>query len=422
MLIKNIKPILSLAVTLFYFFTAMAQDTLQHTVANRVNSKEAETKPYVILISADGFRYDLADIYQAKNLLQFSAGGVRASAMQPVFPSLTFPNHYSIITGLYPAHHGLVGNNYYDREREDVYKMSNKKMVRDGARYGGTPLWVLAEKNATLSASFYWVGSEADIAHTRPTYYFNYSEAFSFNRRLAILKNWFQLADSVRPHFISFYFPEVDHALHRYGVNSKEAADAVHFVDDAVGQIDSLCHTLNLPINIIFLSDHGMANTDTSRTIPLPKAVDADKFIIPYAGALALLYAKNKVDIKPTYEALKKEANGNYLVYTRKNIPKRYFYNLKNDRYNRIADIILLASPPKAFHFGGRKSIGRHGYDNTLAAMQATFMAWGPAFKNNYKIGGFSNVHVYPLIAEILQLPITEPIDGNLNVLKKTLK
>ena len=409
-------------IALFFTQLSYAQDTIQQIVPNRINSQESLIKPYVILISADGFRHDLAEVYNAKNLLRLSKEGVRASAMEPVFPSLTFPNHYSIVTGMYPAHHGLVGNSYYDRERKDIYKMSNKQMVRDGARYGGTPLWVLAEKNNLVSASFFWVGSEADIANTLPTYYFNYNEAFDFERRLQILKEWLQLPENKRPHMISFYFPEVDHSEHRFGVNSKQTEEAVHFIDDAVGKMDSMCRTLNLSINFVFLSDHGMANTDTANTISIPKVIDRDKFIIPGGDAVVMLYAKNKVDIKSTYKALKKEAAGNYKVYTRKNMPKRFKFNLKNDSYNRIGDIILLAAPPRAFHFGGGKSIGRHGYDNKLPDMQATFMAWGPAFKNNYTIGNFSSVNVYPLIAEILQLPIDFKIDGKLKVLKSILK
>lgn len=399
-----------------------AQDTLQQIIPNRLNSEASQKKPYVILISADGFRHDLAAIYQANNLLRLSKEGVRASAMQPVFPSLTFPNHYSIITGMYPAHNGLVGNSYYDRERKDIYKMSNKQMVRDGSRYGGIPLWVLAEKNNLVSASFFWVGSEANIANTLPTYYYNYTEAFGFDRRLQILKEWLQLPEDKRPHFITFYFPEVDHAEHRYGVNSKETEEAVHFVDASIGKMDSMCRTLDLPINFVFLSDHGMTNSDTTNTFPLPKAIDTAKFIIPFDGTMAMLYAKNQDDIKSTYKALKIEAAGRYKVYTRNNMPKRFKYNLKNDTYNRISDIILFASPPKVFSFGGGKSIGRHGYDNKLPDMQASFMAWGPAFKTNYTIGNFSNVNVYPLIAEILQLPIDFKIDGKLKVLKPILK
>lgn len=231
-----------------------------------------------------------------------------------------------------------------------------------------------------------------------------------------------QLPEDKRPHFISFYFPEVDHAAHRYGINSKQTEAAVHFVDAAIGKMHSMSRMLNLPINFVFVSDHGMADTDTAKTIKRPLAIDTSRFIIPSDGTMAMLYAKDKKDIVPTYNALKREAAGIYKVYNRNNLPKRYKFNLKNDTYNRIGDIILFASPPRVFSFGGGKSIGRHGYDNKLPDMQASFMAWGPAFKSNYKIGNFSNVHVYPLIAKILELPIDFKIDGKLKVLKKILK
>ena len=419
---RKIKQLFFVWITLFCSANICAQDTMQHIIANRTNSVENQQKPYVILISADGFRYDLAQRYDAKNLLRLSGNGVQAASMKPSYPSLTFPNHYTLITGLYPAHHGLVGNSFYDRKRNQSYKMNDTKAVRDGSWYGGEPLWVLAEKNKMVSASFFWVGSETPIDSTFPTYYFNYSEAFKIDRRLQILQEWLQLPDTTRPHLITFYFPEVDHEEHLYGVDSKQAKDAVAYVDNAIGKMDSMCSNLNLPINFIFVSDHGMANTDTSKTIKRPLAIDPAKFIIPSGDAMIQLYAKDKKDIAPTYKALKKEANGRYLVYLKNKMPKRFHYNSKNDKYDRIGDIILIAYPPLAFNFGGGKSIGRHGFDNDLPDMQATFYAWGPAFKQKYKIGNFENVHVYPLVAQVLGLQYDFKIDGKLKVLQSILK
>lgn len=151
-----------------------AQDTAQLMVEGRKNSATQQTRPYVIMISIDGFRYDYAEKYNASQLLQLSGAGVRATAMQPSFPSLTFPNHYSLATGLYPAHHGLVDNLFYDRKRDAVYKVGNRDAVEDGTWYNGVPLWVLAEKQQMLSASYFWVGSESAIQNVRPTYYFKY--------------------------------------------------------------------------------------------------------------------------------------------------------------------------------------------------------------------------------------------------------
>lgn len=397
-----------------------AQDTAQYIVPGRVNSIDQMDKPYVILISADGFRYDLAMRYEAKNLLQLSSVGVEATSMQPSYPTLTFPNHYSIVTGLYPSHHGIVDNRFYDPKKKKFYAINKRSEVQDGAWYGGTPLWVLAEKQKMLSASFYWIGSESAVDNVRPTYYFNYSEAFSFDRRLQILKDWLQLPEEKRPHLITFYFPEVDHAEHTFGVYSKETENSVLFIDSAIGKMNMMAAKAQLPINFVFVSDHGFTDADTVNTISLPKAIDTNKFIISTGSSLVHLYAKNKKDILPTYNAIKK-IEKNYQTYLSTNVPERWHYGKADDKFNRIGDIILVAEIPYIFYSGGRKSVGAHGYDNYLPEMQSTFYAWGPAFKQNLKINNFQNVHVYPLIAHILGLQYDFKIDGKLEALKRIL-
>ncbi|HRD44657.1 MAG TPA: ectonucleotide pyrophosphatase/phosphodiesterase, partial [Ferruginibacter sp.] len=131
-------------------------DTTQHIIPGRVNSFEQTQKPYVILISIDGFRYDYAEKFDAVNIKSLSLNAVKAASMVPSYPSLTFPNHYTLVTGLYPSHHGLVGNYFYDRNRKESYSMKTGSIVKNGYWYGGTPLWVLAEEQHMLSASFYW--------------------------------------------------------------------------------------------------------------------------------------------------------------------------------------------------------------------------------------------------------------------------
>jgi predicted AlkP superfamily pyrophosphatase or phosphodiesterase len=153
-------------VLLFFSLVIYAQqtniDTAQVVVPGRTNNAEAQAKPYVIMISTDGFRYDYAKKYNAENLLKLASGGVQAEAMIPSYPSITFPNHWSLITGLYPSHHGLIDNFFYDYKRKEPYAMSNKKNAEDGSWYGGTPLWALAEKQGVVSASLMWVGSASD--------------------------------------------------------------------------------------------------------------------------------------------------------------------------------------------------------------------------------------------------------------------
>ncbi|WP_034259835.1 ectonucleotide pyrophosphatase/phosphodiesterase [Aequorivita capsosiphonis] len=420
---KSIKTVSSfICIVLFLTSHLLAQDTIQYITPGRENAAVQQQKPYVILISADSFRYDLAEKYNAEFLKKISTKGVKAVSMRPSYPSLTFPNHYSIATGLYPSHHGIIANTFYDKKRNQFYTIRNKKAVQDSSWYGGVPLWVLAERQKMLSASFYWVGSESHIDGVDPTYYFNYNEAIPIDRRLEILKQWLELPPGKRPHFITFYFPEVDHAAHRYGTNSSQTHDAVQLIDHSIQKMNEMCAQLNLPINFIFVSDHGMANVDTLHPIRRPTVIDTSKFVIANGGALTQLYAKNKKDIKPTYRKLKKVAK-DYDVYLKKRIPKRWHYSKKDDSLNRIGDIILVAHPPKVFGFSNRPvSAGQHGFDNYLPEMQATFYAWGPAFKENYEIGSFTNINIYPLIAHILGLNIDSKIDGDLKVLEGILK
>jgi predicted AlkP superfamily pyrophosphatase or phosphodiesterase len=411
-----------IGIGLFLFaLSAGAQDTSQHIINGRINSSEQQKKPYVILISADGFRYDLADKYQATHLLAFRNQGVNAAYMQPSYPSLTFPNHYSIITGLYPAHHGLVDNSFYDKKKNAFYTISNKKAVGDSSWYGGTPLWVLAESQHMLSASFYWVASEAAIQGVRPTYYYVYSDLIPIERRIETVKNWLQLPEDKRPHFITFYLPEVDHQEHLHGPDSKEADTAVHFVDEAIQKLVDQVSVLGLNVNYIFLSDHGMTTVDNKEPIPLPVSIDTNRFIIPSGTSLLHLYAKSKEDIDPTYQALKKEAK-DYDVYLAADMPAAWHYSSKEDRFDRIGDIVLVPHLPKVFNISKRRvSIGEHGFDPTLQDMHASFYAWGPMFNQHQTINGFENIHVYPLIAKILGLQLTEKIDGDLKVLAPIL-
>jgi predicted AlkP superfamily pyrophosphatase or phosphodiesterase len=401
---------------------AQAQDTTLKVIPGRENSAVQQKKPYVILISADGFRFDLAEKYHAANLLRLREEGVSAAYMQASYPSLTFPNHYSIATGLYPAHHGIVDNTFYDPAKKAVYTISNRKAVSDSSWYGGTPIWVLAEKQQMLTACFYWVASEAAIQGVRPSYYFTYNDLIPIDKRIETVRNWLSMPEDRRPHLITFYFNEPDHQEHRYGPDSKEAEAAVHLVDESVGKMVRSVDSLGLPVNFIFLSDHGMVAVDTSNTISLPASVDTAKFMVWPGLPLLHLYARDKKDVKPTYKALQKEAI-DYDVYLADNLPKRWHYRKKDDRFGRTGDIILVPHMPKVFSIYHRHvPAAEHGYDPQDTVMHATFYAWGPAFRPHTKIAGFENVNVYPLVAKILGLNYNEKIDGKISVLKPVLK
>lgn len=411
-------------------FTTFAQqvniDTAQVVIPGRQNSTEAQSKPYVIMISTDGFRYDYARKYNAENLLKLANGGVKAEAMIPSYPSITFPNHWSLITGLYPSHHGLIDNFFYDYKRKEGYAMSNKKNAEDGSWYGGTPLWGLAEKQGMVSASLMWVGSASDAGGMRPTYYYPYHEKFTPSEKVEKVVNWLKLPEDKRPHFISLYFPEVDGSGHHYGPDAKETENAVHLIDQAVGDLVQKVNGLGLKdVNFVFVSDHGMIKVDGGAPLEIPAVLfDKNRFDFYNSQTLLRIYVKNPDEVKKVYKELKANKTDDYEVYLDKKLPRYLHFAARDDQYNRIGQVLLIPKAPKIFLEKGKKtSVGKHGYNpKTVPEMKATFFAWGPEFKNNLTIGEFANINVYPLVAEILGLKIDQPIDGKFKVLKETLK
>lgn len=415
---------------LFLSLTVFAQqgaaDTAQVVVPGRMNSIEAQSKPYVIMISTDGFRYDYAKKYNAENLLKLSGNGVKAEAMIPSYPSITFPNHWSLITGLYPSHHGLIDNFFYDYKRKENYAMSNKKNAEDGSWYGGIPLWGLAEKQGMISASLMWVGSASDAGGMRPTYYYPYHEKFTPSEKVEKVVNWLKLPEDKRPHFISLYFPEVDGSGHHFGPDTKETETAVHLIDQAIGDLVQKVNDLGLKnVNFVFVSDHGMIKVDGGTPMEIPALLfDKSRFDFYNSQTLLRVYVKNPDEVKAVYKELKAHKTDDYEVYLDKKLPKYLHFATRDDNYNRIGQILLLPKAPKIFLEKGKKtSVGKHGYNpRTVPEMKATFYAWGPEFRSNLEIGEFANINVYPLVAEVLGLKINQPIDGKLKVLGKILK
>lgn len=399
-----------------------AQDTTQQLVTGRKNQAAQMQKPYLILISADGFRYDYATKYNAKDLQTLAKSGVAAKSMLPSYPSVTFPNHYTVATGLYPSHHGLVYNQFYDRNRKATYNMGDRKAVEDGSWYGGIPIWVLAEQQGMLSASYHFVGTEAPIQGVLPTYWYKFNDKIPIEQRIKRVVDWLQLPETERPHIISFYMSNTDHAGHMYGPDAKETEEATHFVNDAVAKLYAEVSKLNLPVNFIFLADHGMAAVDTVNRIDLYKQIDTAQFIIRGGGTSLHLYAKDPSFIQPMYAQLKANAK-DYYVYLKNEAPASWHYGAADDVFNRIGDIFIAPKYPLTLTGAGRRiSPGAHGYDPAMPQMHASFYAWGPAFKKGLVIDSFENVHVYPLMARILGLNYQHKIDGKPEVLEQILK
>ncbi|GAA4794401.1 ectonucleotide pyrophosphatase/phosphodiesterase [Olivibacter ginsenosidimutans] len=409
-----------LAYLLISLGVTYGQDTTQKIIPNRNNAPQQQEKPYVILISADGFRYDYLQKYHAQELKRLAKQGVKAEALIPSFPSITFPNHYTIVTGLYPAHHGLIGNNMIDPFSNSRYSLGNKKAVTNPIWYGGIPIWTLAEQQGMLSACFYWPGSEAAIGGILPSYYYAYNEKIPIATRIQTVVNWLSLPPAKRPHFITFYLPEVDHIGHLFGPDAPETEKAVHFIDSAVYALNQAVAKTELPVNFVFVSDHGMTSIDTLHPLKLPITIDTNEVQVSDNGTIVNLYVKNKKKIKTIYKAVHTD-DGRYQAYLKNKVPSRYHFSKKEDVHHRIGDIVLLAKSP--YYFSRNKPHpGGHGYDpDETPEMKVTFIAWGPAFKKDMCIPAFENIHIYPLLVELLGLVNNQKIDGDKRLLKEVL-
>lgn len=419
---KTLLTIFS-AVALTISIATNAQEVEKQTVIeNRTNDVKQKEKPYVILISADGFRFDYAEKHEAKNLLALAKSGVKAEAMNPSFPTVTFPNHYTIVTGLTPPHHGLVGNSMFDRETGERYSLGNRNAVINPKWYGGTPIWNLAEQNKMLSACYYWPGSEAPINGSFPTYSYRYSEKSPIDSRIQEVVKWLELPAEKRPHLITFYFPEVDHAGHSFGPDAVETKEAVQFVDESVKKLNDAVAKTGLNVNFVFVADHGMTRIDDKNPLKLPIKIDESKVDVSSNGSYVSLFVKNEKDIEAIYQEIKTAQNEKFEVYKTTDVPKKYHFDKKNDYHNRIGDIILIAHAPNYFA-NNKAPKGSHGFlVEETPEMRATFYAWGPNFKAGKEIKTFNNTAIYPMIAKLLGLPITEKIDGNNKLAKQILK
>jgi len=389
------------------------------------NAPQQLAKPYLILVSLDGFRYDYAKRYHAEHLLALGAEGASApEGMLPSYPSITFPNHYTIVTGLYPEHHGIVANSFYDPARKETYNYHDKTVV-DGTWYGGTPLWVLAEQQGMRSASFFWVGSEADIQGMRPSYYLKFDGRFPNGKRVEQVLAWLHLPPEHRPHMITLYFSDTDSAGHQYGPDSSQVADAVHELDGEIGKLMDGIKESKLPVDLIVLADHGMAEVKGAPIHLDQYGLNPSSFA-PIVGLG--LYPKSEDDAQKAYEALRGKSD-KFAVYRRAQVPAYLHF----DSNPREGDPVIVPIGPNFLiattDVGGAEHapVGAHGYDATrMPEMKAIFFAAGPDIRHGVVLEPFENVNVYPLVARILGLDITNlktgPVDGKLSVLSGILQ
>ncbi len=377
---------------------------------------------YVLLVSFDGFRYDHAEHYELPHFLQLAKEGATTAFMRPSYPSKTFPNHYTLVTGLYPGNHGLVDNTFYDPEKNVFYRTNNRDIVEDASFYGGTPIWQYAQNNGLRSASYFWVGSEAPVQGTYPDIYKIYDHDFPNDQRIDSVFQWFSLPAKERPNVVTLYFSIVDSESHDFGPNSEENHQVLLEADRLLGRIMDGIKESGLPINLIVVSDHGMYEMkyDVDTYIDLGDLITFPKDAVKISNSETHihLYVNDPEDISWIYDRLKSQES-HYSVYLREDIPSQWHYS--SDR--RVGDLLLVADAGHAFKVSSKNAYyGSHGFDPyTVQEMGAIFYAWGPDIRPGSTVPPFQNIHVFPFMCRLLGIEPPE-CDGDAAVLAPLLR
>jgi predicted AlkP superfamily pyrophosphatase or phosphodiesterase len=373
-------------------------------------------------VSLDRFRWDYFNRPAARNLRRLAAQGVHATRMIPDFPSLTFPNHYSIATGLYPEHTGIIDNTMDDSVL-GWFRISDTAAVRNAAWWGGEPIWVTAEKQRCHAGTFFWPGSEAPIEGIRPSRWLKFNDRFPNAARVDSVLDWLSLPGTQAISLAMLYYSDVDHAGHAFGPDSPQVDSAIARVDMMIGKlIDGIAaRGIGSRVNLIVVADHGMAEISPARMIYLDDYVAPADFEIVDAGSIGLIAPRAGM-LDSVYRRLK-GANPHLRVYRKGEVPARFHY----DSNPRITPVVLLADLGWMITTHAREAgrllrmKGEHGYDNQLPDMGALFVAAGPAFRRGVTAAPFQNIHVYDLICHILGLK-PAPNDGSLDSTRAMLR
>ena len=384
--------------------------------SHQAPSLHAQTaKPILILISVDGFRYDYFDRAKAPNLKVLAARGVRSQGLIPSFPSVTFPNHYTIVTGLVPDHHGIVANAMYDKSIGDAKFTMSSDIARDPRWWGGEPIWTTAIKQGQKSAAMFWPGSEA----VKPTYWKPFDDNVSNEDRVKQVLEWMRLPEAERPTFNTLYFSETDHAGHDFGPDTPQAIEAVEHVDAAIGQLMRGIDNLGLSsrTTYVVVSDHGMATTSNDRVIYLDDYLSADEIEVVEWSPNVEINPKSAASAATIYAKLfdKHPALG---VYKREDLPKWLRYGA-NPRIPAIVGIAELgwvvtthASAERTLKTAKGFNGGAHGYDPRYRELHGLFIAAGPSIRRGVVVPEFQNIHIYNLMCYVLGLT-PAPNDGD---------
>jgi len=405
--------------------TNEGQNTPSASAIVSANEKQNEGQ-IVVLIGLDGLRANAIDDFPeaAPNLRKLAQKGVRAAGMVPAMPSVTFVNFYTIATGLYPEHHGIVSNASYSRADDEVMARADHG---NSKWWGGEPIWSTAEKQGVKTATMFWLGSEAEVAGARPSIWLPYQHTKPFDERTSEALEWLAMPERERPRLVTVYFHAVDTAVHINGVRSEQERDAIALMDAQVGALIDGVKQLGLQdkVNFIIVSDHGMISAPGENLIDLEQYISFDDVLIPeFEGPdgpayTPLIHVFAEADKRAAvYDRLAAASHAApFKVYRREHLPDRWRMN----NLDRTGDIVVVAEPGWMLfgasleaRYPAAENGATHGYDRHLPGMLATFIADGPRFENGVIVEPFDNVEVYGMIANILGVTPAQT-DGSLD-------
>jgi alkaline phosphatase D len=382
---------------------------------------ETGQETYVVMLSMDGWRWDYSARVPTPNLDRIAALGVMAQYLIPAFPTKTFPNHYSMATGLYPDNHGIVANNFYCPQLNLSFRLGDRTTVENPVFYGGEPIWVTAEKQGLIAASYFWVGSEAPVQGVQPTYWKRFDSNTRLSAQIDTVIYWLNLPVEKRPRLITLYSHQPDSHGHDYGPDAPEVDNMLVYLDSLVGDLKTKLSRLPIAgqINLIVTSDHGMTQLSAERFVDLSQHVRRNWFERAHGGNPLLLLQPVEGMKDSVYNILRKVDN--LQVWKSGQLPERLNYG----NNPRTLDLIVLAdstwslgwNPPRE-NFSNE---GGHGWDNAKKDMHTVFYAMGPAFRSNHLHPPFKVVDLYPLIAQILGLKPAQ-IDGEFERVRGMLR
>ena len=385
----------------------------------------AQPQPYVILISFDGFRWDYVDRGITPNFDYIKENGVSAKSLRPCFPSKTFPNHISIITGMYPSHHGIISNSFWDYYTDTHYSLGDTNAVRNAKWYMGEAFWETAERQGITTASYFWPGSEVTLSYRHPTYFYKYEHKKPYRERVDGVINWLKLPYAERPHFITSYFDATDTYGHEYGPDAPETNFAISQLDSILGYYFEKLKEISLfdSTDIIVVSDHGMTNVSKDKVVNIENILSGLKYKQNDHGPFTMI-EPDPGELDEIYKRLKENEN-HYKAYKREDVPE-YFHFSDNPLICRIVVIAengwSLETNKSIEKMKKYSSKGNHGYDNYWMDMGGIFYALGPAFRHNYQVGTIDNIDIYPLLCKIFNIFPNPLIDGRLDRIEYILK